>query len=63
MHQSQFDLPFFMPTIESADHIDLSTCGSKFAGATVRPLHYSILGRDHCFEVSTKNAVLERQAF
>lgn len=45
------ELPFFMPSIESPDCIDL-TEDSEFENAAVRALHHSILGRSYCFEAS-----------
>ncbi|CAK8674687.1 unnamed protein product [Clavelina lepadiformis] len=51
LRNTEVELPFFMPAIESPDAIDLSNCSSQFQDGIVRPLHHSILGRDHCFEV------------
>lgn len=39
---------FFMPTIESPEMLDLT----NEEEAIVRPLHHSILMKEHCFEVS-----------
>uniref|UniRef100_F6QEI5 PH domain-containing protein n=2 Tax=Ciona intestinalis TaxID=7719 RepID=F6QEI5_CIOIN len=49
----EVELPFFMPAIESPDTLDLTSSPSDYDGAIVRPLHHSILGKDHCFEVVT----------
>nr|CAB3262185.1 uncharacterized protein LOC100178487 [Phallusia mammillata] len=47
------ELPFFMPSIESPDVIDLTEESSDFENAAVRALHHSILGRNYCFEIVT----------
>uniref|UniRef100_H2Z2B5 Ras/Rap GTPase-activating protein SynGAP-like PH domain-containing protein n=1 Tax=Ciona savignyi TaxID=51511 RepID=H2Z2B5_CIOSA len=49
----EMDLPFFMPSIEQPDALDLSSAPTDYDGAIVRPLHHSILDKDFCFEVVT----------
>merc|ERR1712183_445988 len=49
---SEPDLPFFMPSIEDADCLDLSSEHYDHM-TTVRSLHRSILKKDYCFEVLT----------
>ncbi|XP_039270186.2 uncharacterized protein LOC120344922 isoform X3 [Styela clava] len=49
--ESDIGTTFFAPTIETPDMLDLT--GEE--DAIVRPLHHSILGKEHCFEVITVN--------
>jgi len=49
---SEPELPFFMPAIEDADCLDLSS-EHYDQSTTVRSLHRSILKKDYCFEVLT----------
>lgn len=45
--ESEIGLNFFTPTIESPEMLDLTVEDD----AVIRPLHHSILGKEHCFEV------------
>lgn len=45
--ESEIGSNFFIPTLENPEMLDLSVKDD----AVVRPLHHSILGKEHCFEV------------